>query len=206
MVIRVTSCIRHFFLLGLIPAVLLSGCGNFHSLYFVRSDRTETRIDRYRLTPRIFAYQEMQTTSKTAHLQPFAVTVRVDDVVSEPALESWRVGQDVINSASDGFLARAREVFVVDSFALHQVDTDNERLVLIPDSANFTPRRENYFTLRFGDIELPPETGRLRAVLHYARVDDADIPVGDSVVWTTDLVKTSRRGVRLGASTIRGYD
>jgi len=201
-----TSIACQLLVLSLVFVTLLSGCANFHSLYFVRADQRETMIDRFRVTPRIFAYQEKQTADTVGYFAPFSVTVRVEDVASDRELESWKVGQEVINSIADGFLARAREVFTVDSMALHQPPTDNERILLVPDPDNFSPRRDNFFTLRFGEFDLPHETWHLRAVMHYHYRDQSGRMVQDSVSWEADRVKTSRRGLKLGSSSVRGYD
>jgi hypothetical protein len=195
-------------LLGIILAslVMATGCTYYHSLYFERSNKTDVRIDRFRVTPRIFAYQDQKSSSKMLEPEPFSVTVRVEVLDYDGKPESWKAGQDVIDSVSDEFLAEAAEVFTVDSLVLHQIGPENEQFLLIHDRDNLSPRRENYFTLRFGNIDLPPTTKRLRTVLHYSRHHDSGETVQDSVFWVNNRVMKSRQGIKLGRDTVRGYE
>jgi len=184
-----------------------AGCSYFHTMYFERMDRGEVRIDRFRLTPRIFAYQDLKCPGDTPEDRDFVVSIRVEDIRSHTINYTWQAEQVTIDSLADDFLREVSSVFIVDSLVFHQTPHADERILMFPDQANFSPRREDFFTLQFGYADIPLETTRLRVVLHVSRLGPSNPrPSPDSAVWLMNRVEIHDRGLNMFRDNMRGYE
>jgi len=135
------------------------------------------------------------------------VSVRVEDAASQTTGVSWQSEQATIDSLADAFLDSVAAVFIVDSLVLHQTPDDNERILLSPDCDNFAPRREDYFTLRFGNVDIPLETARMRVVLHVTQPGSSESKAApDSAVWLMERVESEFRGLMVFRNNVRGYE
>jgi len=182
--------------------LVLSAC-TYSSLYFVRVDTEETRLDRFRLLPRVFAYKEAAGTSEGPRTSLYSVTVRVEDATAELEEHDWRLGQATVDSLADAFFGEVGGVFTVDSLVLHQLPAEPGRILLEHDRANYSPRHQDYFTLKFGETDIPRPTHTLRVVLHVTR---AGPPAGaDSVVWLMERVEKQGRGLSAFQDDVEGY-
>lgn len=194
----------------LLVALLLTasvGCSYYYNRYFERADLNEVRIDRFRLMPRIFAFQDKKGVYEQLKDYDFVVSVRVEDATSQTTGVSWQAEQATIDSLTDAFLDSVAAVFVVDSLVFHQTPDDNERILLSPDRDNFAPRREDYFTLRFGNVNIPLETVRMRVVLHVTRPGSSESETApDSAVWAMERVESELRGLMAFRDNARGYE
>jgi hypothetical protein len=74
---------------------------------------------------------------------------------------------------------------------------------LIPDHSNYSPRRDNYLTFKFGRVDFPRETVRLRAVLHFTRAGQS--PSADSLLFQMWRVTLEERGLMMFKSNTQGY-
>ena len=80
-------------------------------------------------------------------------------------------------------------------------------LLTRPDRDNFAPRREDYFTLRFGNVDIPMETVRMRVVLHVTRPGSSKSETApDSAVWLMERVESELRGLMFFRDNVRGYE
>ena len=181
----------------------LAGCATFRSNYFTLTEDDATTIDRFRLTPRIFAFKEARVSYTQARAAKHFVTLRIEDPTIESNDESWRQSSEQISGLADGFLRTVTDIFVIDSLVLHETPGDGESRALLPDRSNYSPRRENYLTFRFGQIDFPATTVRLRAVLHFTRAGDP--PAADSVVYQMWRVALEERGLLMFESHTQGY-
>lgn len=199
------SRVAIFFLAVII--MIGAGCANFHTRYFARAEQSEVRLDRFRLSPRLFAFQEKKGLLEELKDHPFVVSIRLEDTQAPKSDVEWKDGQTVIDSLADVFLQTVRNVFVVDSLVFHQTPDNNDRIHLLPDRENFSPRRENFLTLKFDKVKIPLETTRIRAVLHVSRQASASLGTGsDSAVWLMDRVDTLDRGMNMFRDQVRGYE
>lgn len=185
--------------------VLLSlcGCSVYMSRYFERADTNEIRLDQYRLLPRIFAYQEEKTSSPRVSRGTFTVTIRVEDVASSIDEYEWRYGQYATDSLADRFLRQVEEKFVVDSLKLSQSPGSNASIKLLPDRTNYSPRREDFLTFRFGETVIPRETEALRVVLYVTRPGPS--PILDSTVFPMRRVEIEDKGLIMFRENVHGY-
>lgn len=194
-------------ILLIVIIIVGAGCATFHTRYFARSEQSEVYIDRFRLTPRIFAFQEKKGLLEDLKDHPFAVSIRLEDTQVSKSDVKWRDGQAHIDSLADEFLRVVKSTFLVDSLVLHQTPDDNDRIHLLPDRDNFSPRRENFLTLKFNEVNIPLTTTRIRAVLHVNRQASASLGTGpDSAVWLMDRVDTLERGIDMTRDQVRGYE
>ena len=182
---------------------MLCACSTFHTRYFQRIDNSEVRLGRFRLLPRIFAYQDEKTGSERVVKDVFTVTMRVEDAESAIDEYEWQAGQAAIDSLAEEFLTEVTDEFVVDSLTLHPIPLLSSSLQLIPDSANYSPRRENFLTLRFGETAIPSAAEGLRVVLHVTHPGLP--PTADSVIFMMVRVESEDRGLMMFKDKVRGY-
>ena len=183
--------------------IALAGCATFRSNYFTLSDDDTPSIDRFHLTPRIFAFKESRVSIGQALSAKHYVTLRVEDPTVKADDESWQQSRAQVDSLADNFLRKVNEVFAIDSLVLHETPSTREHPTLLPDKSNYSPRRENYLTYRFGQIDFPQETIRLRAVLHFTRAGES--PSADSIVYQMWRVTLEERGLLMFKSNTQGY-
>lgn len=188
---------------SVLTLVGLCACSTFHTRYFQSLDASEVRLGRFRLAPRVFAYQDEKTGSERVAHGVFTVTVRVEDAASAIGNYEWQAGQAAIDSLATKFLQEVSNEFVVDSLVLHQIPGLRPPIILRPDSANYSPRRENFLTLRFGETEIMPAIEDLRVVLHVTRPGLP--PVADSAVFMMVRVEREDRGLMMFKDNVHGY-
>jgi hypothetical protein len=188
---------------GTLVLLCLCACSTFYTRYFQRLDSSEIRLGGFRLSPRIFAYQEEKTGSPRVLKGVFTVTVRVEDAESAVGDYEWQAEQTVIDSLAEKFLQKVVGDFVVDSLVLHQIPGSRPPIILKPDSINYAPRRENFLTLRFGETEITSTTEGLRVVLHVTRPERP--PVADSAVFMMVRVEREERGLMMLKNKVHGY-
>ena len=189
----------------LILLVLGAGC-TYRTLYFERPIASEdTYVDRYLIRPRVFSYKELEQHPTVPNLKGFSVSIRIEDTEVVPSPEDWRQDTALIDSLADAFLAQVSSVFAVDSLVLHQMPGESERILLIHDGQGFSPRRDYYFTLQFGTIDIPSTTTWLRIVLHVSRTRAAESRVLDSVVWSMRKIEREAKGLKGMRDNIQGY-
>jgi len=164
--------------------LLLSAC-TYSSLYFVRIDTEETRLDGFRLKPRLFAFKEQKGAQQGLKKNRYSVTVRVEDAASKIDDDDWQMEPSVVDSLADRFLGRVTGVFVADSLVLHQIPAESGRILLIPDRVNYAPRREDYLTLKFGETDIPRPT--------------------DTLVWLMERVEEEEQGLTVFRDNVEGY-
>ena len=189
-----------------VVAVVLAGlgaCSTFHSRYFQRIDTSEVRLGRFRVLPRIFAYQDEKAGSGRVVKGVFTVTVRVEDTVAQEGEYAWQPGQAATDSAADMFLQEWTDEFGVDSLALHPIPALSRSIILKHDVANYAPRREDYLTLRFGETAIPLAAEGLRVVLHVTRPGLP--PRADSAVIMMMRVESEERGLMMFRDKVHGY-
>ena len=197
---RLTSAL---FAAGSLTLFSLCACSTFHTRYFQRLDSSEVRLGRFSLAPRIFAYQDEKSVSARVVKGVFTVTMRVEDAASEIGGYEWQAGRAEVDSLADKFLGEVADEFVADSLVLHQIPSSRPPIVLRPDSVNYSPRRENFLTLRFGETEIMPATEGLRVVLHVIRPGLP--PVADSLVFMMVRVEREDRGLMMFKDKVHGY-
>jgi len=198
-------CSRRIEVAAVITALLtlVLGACTYSSLYFVRVDTKETRLDRFRLLPRVFAYKETAGTPEGPRTNLYSVTVRVEDTTAELEEHDWRLDPATVDSLADAFFDEVGSVFTVDSLLLHQLPAAPERIFLEHDRSNYSPRHQDYFTLKFGQTDIARQTGTLRVVLHVTRTGP---PAGaDSVVWLMRRVEKQGRGLSAFQDDVEGY-
>jgi len=183
--------------------VCLCACSTFHTRYFQRLDSSEVRLGRFRVSPRIFAYQDEKSVSARVVKGVFTVTMRVEDASSAIGHYEWQEGQSAIDSLAEMFLREVTEEFAVDSLVLHQIPGSRPPIILRPDSVNFSPRRENFLTLHFGETAITPATEGLRVVLRVTRPGLP--PVADSAVFMMVRVESEDRGLMMFKNDVQGY-
>jgi len=192
--------------LAILAAVVLSFlcvCSTFHTRYFQRIDTSEVRLGRFRLLPRIFAYQNEKSVSERVINGAFTVTFRVEDTTSRGDEYEWQTGQAAIDSLAERFLEDVTDEFVVDSLLIHPIPSQSPSLKLIADTANYAPRREDFLTLRFGETIIPPSAEGLRVVLHVTHPGLP--PVADSVIFMMARVESEERGLMMFKDKAHGY-
>ena len=182
---------------------VLASCATYRSSYFVPADETPIFFDRFQLTPRIFAYKESGLNAPRVVKGAYSVTIRVQDSTSRLEGYEWQLTKAQLDTLSDGFLRRVTDDFRVDSLVLHETPTESEPIVLLPDRTNYSPRREDYLTLKFGEISVPREAVELRAVLHVTR--PGVTPSADSVIFQLGRIELEDRGLPLLRNQTQGY-
>jgi hypothetical protein len=182
---------------------LYLGACTYSSLYFVRVDTEETRLDRFRLLPRVFAYKEEKGTLEGLRGNRYSVTVRVDDPTTEIEEYDWRLDPSTVDSLADAFFDQVSDVFVADSLVLHPLPAASGRILLKPDRVNHAPRHQDYFTLKFGNTDIARQTETLRVVLHVTRAGSPAL--ADSVVWLMHRVEKEGRGLAAFRENVEGY-
>ncbi|MEW5794931.1 MAG: hypothetical protein AB1772_01095 [Candidatus Zixiibacteriota bacterium] len=203
----------------------ITACSVYRSRYFQRVDNEEVRLDSFRISPRIFAFKDEKAGSARAVKGTFTVTVRVEDALANPEDQLWQSGQAVIDSLADRFLDRVTAVFVVDSLVLHEIPSTRieydsvgldevemhvlddgppfHRLLLQPDRRNYSPRRETFLTLKFGETVLGETTAAVRAVLHVTRPGSPH--PADSAVFLMSRVDSEGKGLMMFRESVQGY-
>ena len=199
------SCGRIKVLLAIGAALLTTvcACSTFHTRYFQRIDNSEVRLGRFRLLPRIFAYQDEKSGTARVVKGAFTVTMRVEDAESAIDEYEWQAGRAAIDSLAERFLREVTDEFVVDSLTLHPIPALSPSLKLIPDSANYSPRREDFLTLRFGETAIPSAAEGLRVVLHVTHPGLP--PTADSVIFMMMRVESEDRGLMIFKDKAHGY-
>ncbi|MCX6835554.1 MAG: hypothetical protein NTW07_10565 [candidate division Zixibacteria bacterium] len=192
-------------LLALSALVLvgLCACSTFHTRYFERLDNSEVRLGRFCLAPRIFAFQSETSFSSRVVKGVFTVTMRVQDAESAVGDYDWKAGQDAVDSLAEKFYQKVTDEFVPESLILYQIPGSRPPIVLKPDSVNFSPRREDFLTFRFGETEIAPVVEGLRVVLHVIRPGLP--PVADSAVFMMERVEREDRGLLKFNEKVKGY-
>jgi len=184
-------------------AVGMCSCITYRSSYFVPSNERPVFIDRFRLTPRVFAFKESRVTSERVIKGAYSITIRVQDSTTDLEHYEWRLTEQQTDSLADRFLQQVSAVFVVDSLLLHEIPGEPRPMVLLPDTKSYAPRRENFLTLKFGEITLPREAMRLRAVLHVTR---PGLPLtADSAVFQLGRIELEDRGLLMFDNQTQGY-
>jgi len=181
----------------------LCGCSVYMTRYFEREDDNEIRLDQYRLRPRIFAFQEEKVSGPRVARGTFTVTIRLEDTASSIEEYEWRYGQKAIDSLADRFLQQVTDKFVVDSLVLNQSPGSDPPLVLFPERTNYSPRREDFLTLRFGETVVQRVTERLRAVLYVTRPGPP--PTADSAVFPMRRYEVEDKGLLMFREHVHGY-
>jgi hypothetical protein len=196
---------RHGTSIILLIALLLglSSCATYRSSYFTRSDNAPVIFAHLRLTPRIFAYKDARGLTDRVLKDAFIVTMRVQDSASHYEDYQWKQGQKAIDSLANRFLQKVSDAFVVDSLVLYETPSESAPIVLLPDKSNFSPRRDDYLTLKFGETTFQRSTVRLSAVLHVTRGGLS--PTADSVVFQMWRVEIEERGLLMFSSGNQGY-
>jgi hypothetical protein len=200
---RPSGGIRSSLALGAAALSIMCACTTFHTRYFQRIDTSEVRIGRFRLLPRLFAFEDEKSGSARVAKGVFTVTVRVEDTESAIEEYEWQAGQAVIDSLAETFLRDVTDEFVADSLKLHPIPDLGPSLKLIPDTTTCSPRRENFLTLRFGETAIPSSAEGLRVVLHVTHPGLPPTP--DSVVFMMARVESEERGLMMFQDKVRGY-
>lgn len=192
--------------LALAAVVLIqSGCSFFQSRYFQKYHAEEARIERFSLAPRIFACQNKVIGQNDTTCDNYFVSIRVQEGSGAPERDAWKQDMAVVDSLSELFFKKVAEVFRADSLVLYG-DDETESMVLQPETDRYTPRRDNYFTLRFGSTDIPVVNGQLRTVLHVSRIGEDGHFLPDSLVWLMESIDTTDYGVLMFRNTVRGYE
>lgn len=187
-----------------ILVLLATGC-TYRSLYFQPTGTVDQHFDEYRVRPRVFSHRESEEKLEALASRGFSVSVRIEDTTAQPLDEAWPAQPRVVDSMANAFLEQVSSRLQVDSLVLHPTPEDSERILLIHDGKSFTPRREAYFTLQFGNIGIPEAASSLRMVLHVSRLIGSGTPTADSAVWSLDRIEHEGKGVQLGRTNIHGY-
>jgi hypothetical protein len=192
-------------MLPLALAILFAagGCATFHDLYFERTTPEDSYFDGYRLGLRIFAFQEKRVAAVAPDSSDFVVSVRIVSPDSDRDRGEWSEQAATVDSLAEAFLRSVRAAFAVDSLVFYQTPPGAEPIVLNHDRENFTPRRDDYLTLRFGRTEIPLETQQIRAVMYVTHSGGDAV---DSVVWPMQRVDKFERGISVFRSGIQGYE
>jgi len=192
------------FALGMMVLVCL-GCSYYQSRYFELYAAEEARIAQFNLAPRIFACQDEKILLGDTACDNYSVSIRVREGTGETDAESWQQDMATVDSLSDAFFNKVAEVFRADSLLL-EASKGSEAILLHAETDRYLPRRHNYFTLRFGSIDIPSGTGQLRMVLHVSRRGESGRYAPDSVIWHMAPIDTTEYGLYMFRANVRGYE
>ncbi len=188
-----------------VAALIQSGCASFQSRYFRRYGAQEASIEQYSLAPRIFACQDEMVEQGDTTCDNYSVSIRVVEESRKPVRDAWKQDMATIDSLSEAFFEEVAGVFRTDSLVLRE-EGETESIVLRPETDRYTPRRDNYFTLRFGSTDISLENGQLRVVLHVSRAGEKGHLLPDSIVWLMESIDSTDYGINMFRNSVRGYE
>ena len=198
--LAVVTCLA----LGAIALACL-GCSYYQSRYFRSYAADEARIAQFSLAPRIFACQDEEIVLGDSTCDDYSITIRVREGAGETDADDWHQDPALVDSLSDAFLEKVAGIFRADSLLL-VTQSGVEPIRLYPERDRYVPRRHNYFTLRFGSMDIPLQAGQLRLVLHVSLKNDSDTYLPDSLIWPMTPVDTTDYGLMMFRNNVRGYE
>lgn len=181
------------------------GCSYYQSRYFELYTAAEARVGQFNLAPRIFACQDEAITLGDSTCNDFSISIRVREGAGKTDIDDWQQDPELIENLSDAFMEKVANVFRADSLLLG-APGGAEPIRVFPEKDRYSPRRHNYFTYRFGSLDVPSRAGLLRMVLYVSLKGDSGDYSPDSVVWPMVAVDTTEYGLEMLRNHVRGYE
>ncbi len=181
------------------------GCSYYQSRFFELYAAADARIGQFNLAPRIFACQDEAIVLGDSTCNDYSVSIRVREGSGEANTDDWQQDPKLIEGLSDDFMKKVADVFRADSLVLGSPG-ETEPIRLLPETDRYSPRRHNYFTLRFGSVDVTSWVGQLRLVLYVSVKNASDHYVPDSVIWPMMPIDTTDYGLDMLRNQVRGYE